>query len=296
MPLKAKYIKRIYKLSLIGAVSVLVGRAWQHIFWDPPYRTVLWDEYLFKPVIQEIFGMKWEAYVTDLSIDRGIQNSIIGIGFFFLIAAISCFLINYQRKVFTIIIAISSFLLFLLALAYWKEYFWDVPQLMEMTAQWMSPIIFLGVVYAFEKNINVFRLVNITLGLTFIGHGLYAIGLFPLPGNWIDLVINTFNCSESTAQLFLKIVGVGDILATVLLFFPRVRLIGLYYMLIWGLLAALGRLTGNYIAGLGIFNFLHTSFQDFLFRVPQFTLALLGILLLKDKLLIIQTSAKVKRK
>lgn len=295
MPFKSKNIKRIYNISLISCIAVLVGRAWQHIFWDPPYRTILWDESLFKPFVEKVIGLKWEKYVTDLDVDRTIQNSIIAIGIYFLVVAIACLFIQYKKKLISIMVLIASFLLVLLAIAYWKEFFWDLPQFVELIAQWMSPIIFLGTVYAFEKNINVFRLVNITLGLTFIGHGLYAVGLFPLPGNWVDLIINTFNCSESTAKLFLNIVGVGDIIACLLLFFPKFRLIGLYYMLIWGLIAALGRLTGNYIPGLGFLNFLHTNLPEFLFRVPQFLLALLGILLLKDKQLIIQASSQVRR-
>jgi len=291
MPFKTINLKRIYNISLISCMSVLIGRAWQHIFWDPPYRTLLWDENLLKPIIENVFGLKWEKYVTDLSIDHRIQNVIIGIGIFLFIVAISCIFIKISKRLIGYLIAISGGLLVLLSVAYWKEFFWDIPQFLEMTAQWMSPFIFLSVVHAFDKNINVFRLLNYTLVFTFVGHGLYAIGVYPLPGNWVDMVINTFHCNETSAKIFIKVFGVLDIIAAIFIFLPNFRKIGFYYMLIWGFLAAFGRLSGNYIPDLGIIPFIHANLGEFVYRVPQFLLALMGLYLLIEQKLLLHASA-----
>ncbi len=267
-------------------MSVLIGRAWQHIFWDPPYRTLLWDEHLLKPIIENIFGLKWEKYVTDISIDHKIQSTIIGIGIFFLIVALSCIFIKRSKRIIGNLIAIAGIILVLLSVAYWKEFFWDIPQFLELTAQWMSPFIFLSVVHAFDKNINVFRLLNYTLIFTFVGHGLYAIGVYPLPGNWVDLVINTFHCNETSAKIFIKIFGVLDIISAIFVLLPNLRKIGFYYMFIWGFLSAFGRLTGNFIPDLGILPFIHANLGEFVYRVPQFLLALMGLYLIKEQKII----------
>ncbi|HMG14315.1 MAG TPA: hypothetical protein VK590_02640 [Saprospiraceae bacterium] len=276
-------------------MSVLIGRAWQHIFWDPPYRTLLWDENLLKPIIEKVFGIKWEKYVTDIAIDHAIQSTIIGIGIFLFLVAASCIFIKKSKRVIGYLIAVSGGILILISIAYWKEYFWDIPQFLELTAQWMSPFIFLSVVHAFDKNINVFRLLNFTLVFTFVGHGLYALGIYPLPGNWIDLVINTFHCNESSANIFIKVFGALDIASAILIFIPRLRKVGFYYMLIWGFLAAFGRLTGNFIPDLGIIPFIQANFGEFVYRIPQFILALMGLYLLKEQKIILHASIKKKQ-
>lgn len=272
-------------------MSVLIGRAWQHIFWDPPYRTLLWDEHLLKPIVQNIFGIKWGNYVTDISIDHGIQNIIKIIGIILFVIALSCIFIKKAKRVIGILIAVSGVILIILTIAYWKEFFWDVPQFLEMTSQWMSPFIFLSVVHAFDKNINVFRLLNYTLAFTFIGHGLYALGIYPLPGNWVDLVINTFHCNESIATMFIKIFGLLDIIASIFVFTTKLRKIGYYYMMIWGFLAAFGRLSGNFIPELGILSFLQANFGEFVYRAPQYLLPLMGLYLLKEQKIITKSIA-----
>lgn len=278
-----KNLKYIYLLALLSCIGVLAGRGWQHLFWDPPYRTFLWDEKLLKPAIENLFGLKWEEYVTSVSIDHNMQNTFQVIGIF-LMAGIffSLFMNKFTKWAERYLIFCSVWLLFL-SVIYWKEYFWDLPQFVELTAQWTSPLILVLIYHSFTRRINILIILRIILAMTFFGHGLYALGWVPLPGNWVDLVINTFSFSETNAKIFLKIVGAGDILAAFMVFYPKTEKAGLLYMFIWGSCAALGRITGSYYQEIGFINFIHQQLGEFLIRLPQFLLPAMTLLILKEK-------------
>lgn len=278
-----KTSKQIYLLILIACVGVFLGRAWQHIFWDPPYRSLLWDEQLFKPIITNIFNTSWEHYVTSLYVDHVFQLSFKIIGILFVLGAIIAVFLNKLGKWSHYYLGICGIWLLFLAILYWKEYFWDFPQFAELTAQWSSPLLLLALYHAHEKNYNILRLLKIVLSLTFLGHGLYAIGLVPLPGQWVDMMINTFSMSESHVKIFLKIVGIGDIIAAILVWNNHTEKPAFGYMMVWGFIAALGRLIGTYHIEIGFFEFLHQQAGEFLFRIPQFLLPAAALLIISIK-------------
>ena len=86
--------KRILRISVF---SVFLGRAWQHLFWDAPYRTLFWDEELLQPLIENIFNISWSKYVTAASTDLWIQNCVFYTGVLYLLGAISVlFYENYK--------------------------------------------------------------------------------------------------------------------------------------------------------------------------------------------------------
>jgi hypothetical protein len=279
---QSKNLRLIYLLTMIACIGVLLGRGWQHIFWDPPYRTLLWDENLFKPVIEKVFGIPWEKYVTSIRIDHNFQTSFKIIGFLLVLGIFFTFFLNRIKRVAENYLLICTGWLFILSIIYWKEYFWDFPQFAELCSQWMAPAIFVGLNRSHERNIDMIKILKITLALTFFGHGLYALGLVPIPGQWIDMVINALNISETNSKYFLKAVGVLDIIASVLVFFPKFRKYGYWYMAIWGACAAIGRLVGTYYSEIGFFNFLHQQAGEFLYRIPQFLLPIVALLILKE--------------
>lgn len=275
-------LKIIFLLALLACIGVLLGRGWQHIFWDPPYRTLLWDENLLKPLVQKIFGMSWEQYVTNNTIDYNLQTSFKIIGVFLSLGAVFAIFINKLKRISVVYLLCCAAWLLLLAIIYWKEYFWDIPQFIELTSQWMAPVIFVALYKSFNRNIDILRILRITLALTFCGHGLYALGFVPLPGSWVDMVINAFSISETGAKHFLKTIGVLDILAAILVFIPKTERIGFWYMFLWGSIAALGRLVGTFYPEIGIFNFLYQQIGEFVYRFPQFLFPLMALFIIKE--------------
>ena len=90
-----------YRLITILKVSVFLiflGRAYQHIVWDAPYRTFLWDEGILKGTVESIFGIPWNDYVTSTSVANSISLFITIIGIFYVLCAIVTLMIKPHMK------------------------------------------------------------------------------------------------------------------------------------------------------------------------------------------------------
>ena len=84
------------------------------------------------------------------------------------------------------------------------------------------------------------------IGITFLSHGLYAFGFYPVPGNFIDMTISIFGISETEARTFLWIAGIIDVLILPLLFVNKMLKIVVIYSVFWGFLTALARVFANF--------------------------------------------------
>jgi len=67
---------------------VFLGRAWQHLYWDAPFRAFLWDEALLSGFVEQWLSMDWEAYITSMEVDKNISWSIKCFGVLYLMGAI----------------------------------------------------------------------------------------------------------------------------------------------------------------------------------------------------------------
>jgi hypothetical protein len=77
---------------------------------------------------------------------------------------------------------------------------------------------------------------------TFIGHGLYAMGYYPVPGNFVDMVIIHLGVGESTARQLLFGMGCLDLFVAAGMVLPfRFARPFLVYAMVWGGITALAR-------------------------------------------------------
>ncbi len=261
--------RKLISILKISTFLVFLGRAYQHIVWDAPYRSFLWDETLLKEIVENIFGLTWNEYVTSLSIDSAISFSIKTIGVFYLLCAIATLMIKANTKKFGKFFLIGgSFGLFILALLYCKEKFFHVGQFFEYTIQFMSPILLYMVLFTSVEFKKIRLIALIAIALTFSCHGLYAIGYYPRPGSFIDMTLNTLQISEPSAHAMLKIAGVLDFVVAIAIFIPRISYGALVYAFIWGGLTAIARLVGNFHI-----DFLGNTFSqwtwEMLIRLPH---------------------------
>jgi hypothetical protein len=97
---------------------------------------------------------------------------------------------------------------------------------------------------------------------------LYALGYYPIPGNFIDMTINSIGVTEDTAKIFLYAAGVLDILLSILIFVPKASKYALLYAFLWGTLTAFARVTGYFTSDL-ILHSLENSFYQALYRIPH---------------------------
>jgi len=271
---------RVFRLFQVSLIAIFLGRFLQHWFSDLPYRVLIWDEALLKPIVEQL-GCTWEYYANTFASDQHIFLLIRVLSIFMILSIVWVIRPDNKNNLLRIATIIAVFLLFAITFAYWKDYFWSIPQLMELCLHWMLPLAFL---LHWTQWYNFQNWIFIGLASTFIGHGIYAMGYLPLPGNWVDLAINSFNCSEGMAKLFLQIVGYGDVIASLLLLVPRLRLYGLYYMAVWGFCAMLGRGIGIQYMGDPIFQFSIRLFSEMIIRFPQWLVALAMIYWLRLEL------------
>lgn len=256
----------VFAVLRLAAFFVLFGRAWQHLIWDEPYRSLLWEESWLSPIVELILGKSWDSYATDPVIDTGIQAFMRTLGVLQLAAGFLCLapkaVIERCRHIFYA----SSVSLGFLALLYAKERVFELGQGIEYAAQFLAPLLVIASLrWPRERLVQLGMLAVVG---TFLGHGLYALGYYPVPANFIDMTITILGVSERTARQLLFAAGVLDLLVCVLIFVPRLRGHALLYAAGWGLVTALARPLA-YVD----LNFLGASLNqtlpEFLYRLPH---------------------------
>lgn len=80
------------------------------------------------------------------------------------------------------------------------------------------------------------------IALTFIGHGMYAIGYHIVPDHFITMTQSIFGWNQTVCEQFLMVMGYLDFLFAGLLFVPQLNVVSLSYMVVWGSLTALARM------------------------------------------------------
>ncbi|KXX72428.1 hypothetical protein [Flammeovirga sp. SJP92] len=232
----------------ISAFCVFLGRAIQHLVWDAPFRTLLWDEQLLKGPVENILGIDWFDYVTSPIADQWINTSVTAFGILYLLAAFSILLLHkggFFKSVGLKLQVVGAIGLLFLAFLYSKEKFMQIGQLLEYSAQFTAPVFLWYVISNKEKEFPVF-FAKCVIALTFICHGLYAVGFYPVPGKFIDMTIATLGVSENTSKDLLFAAGVIDFIVAAGIFLPKIQKPMLAYMIVWGTLTSVARLTGHF--------------------------------------------------
>lgn len=253
---------------------IFISRGYQHLFWDAPYRAFLWDQELLEPVIKNLFNTEWREYVTNLTIDAYIQKVKLINGMFLVICAFACLFISKSaNKVLKFIIYLGGINLVLLSLLLTKEKFYHLAMFFEHAIQFSCPFLLL---YSLTKTDKKFtRLLEICTAITFICHGIYAVGIvYPVPANFTTMTLNILPISETTAKHFLVLMGILDFVAAALIFFRTTRKYALIYIIVWGILTALARIVSGltYDFSLSIF---HQYLYLTIFRLPHGLLPLI---------------------
>ncbi len=227
----------------LGVLFVFLGRAWQHWFYDAPFRELLWDEGRMKPIVEQIFGIEWSSWVTDASYDSAIATFIDGVGVFYVICGLAVLLLKKIPKISGPIIWLGSISLFILAFLYFKSKMFQFGQFIEYSLQFASPVL---LVLAMKKGRLDKKLVfalKVAVALTFVGHGLYAVNFHPRPVNFLVMCLNTLHLNESQAVVYLNTAGTLDFLVAIAIFLPfrKVVFVALVYASFWGFATAIAR-------------------------------------------------------
>jgi len=227
-----------------------------------------------------MFGWTWNEWVTSANVDRGITLTEKTIGvFFLLLAALLTWRkrVNYAFLVFTIPFAA---LLFLKPLLFWKTHFYQLGALLELGMQTLAPLLFLWYLKGKAMKTTTWEkkfwwLVRFTIAVTFIGHGMYAIGFHPVPAHFVFMTQSGLGVGEDAARQLLFIVGLIDFLTAGLLFLPwrKAWFIALAWVIPWAILTTLARLW-SYSGFVGIETLLTQWLPQMVVRLPHILLPL----------------------
>ncbi len=221
----------------LALAALCLGRGFEH--WGSAktlYLSFLQDEALLASWLPSLLGSSWEDYVNSETLER-FGRSVSWLGGAWLIATA---LALPWRRVSQPLILGSVGILTIAAILVARQRF-PLPELLEAGIQIGLPLSYwlhLRGHDAFAK-----RLSLASVAACFAGHGLYAVGLYPVPGHFIDYMIDFLGASQTQALSALFVVGTLDLLAAVALFLPSLRRPALIYCAAWGLLTALARLS-----------------------------------------------------
>ncbi len=147
------------------------------------------------------------------------------------------------------------------------QYYWPI-SILEQTLMWATPICYLSVCYTVNDKVWI-PMARYAIVIVFFIHGLLAVGIIPRPGYWDEMLGQTTGLSNTWAIGCLQIIGLLDILVASALFFrldlPRYVW---FYLIGWGLLTALGRVSG-YIGSADWFDLLFNWSYETLLRLPH---------------------------
>lgn len=253
---------KLQKIIQYTCSALLIGRAIQHLFYDSPIRGALYSPLLMKPILQ-LFNISFNDYINYSLLDININTFLQIIGFTFFILGVSfLFLPSFSKKLQTTIIYFSVITLTILSFAYFKEKSFSIGQFLEYSSQMFLPLFFI------LKNKKTLFL-KVIIGITFFAHGLYAIGYYPIPANFIQMVILVFHCSNQDAILLLKVAGILDFIFAIAIFIPALAKPFLFYGIIWGFFTSFARIYTNFYMDFA-FTTLSFWFYEFIVRSPHY--------------------------
>ncbi|NNC45600.1 MAG: hypothetical protein HKN99_06940 [Winogradskyella sp.] len=240
---------KVSSIIKLCAFTVFIGRAYQFYFFGAPFRAILWDESLLSPIIEGLFNYKWYDYATSVTVNQWIDRFTKATAVLFAIVSVVCLFwdkIKF-RLVKRYILGAALFMMFILGICIIKDRSYDVLPFFELSMQFAAPLLlFVFSDLALLNSKKVVLFLKITIALTFIPHGIYAMGVLFVPGHFIDMTIKILNVNEDQATLFLFVVGFLDVLLSLLLFVPKISKYVLYYMIFWGFITAFARVASGF--------------------------------------------------
>lgn len=269
----------LFRIAQWACIGLFLGRSWQHLFWDAPYRALLWDESWMSGLVSGVLGMSWEAYASSDAVSQAIEWSIVATGVFYALCALAAWGIRWQGRVAAPILQLGGACLFLLSLLYYKDQFFFLGQLLEYALSWFAPFLLVSLWRHGRLTPTMRWLGKVAIALTFVCHGLYALGYYPRPVVFVQMVLNILPLDNASAATFLHVAGILDIVAAVLLFLPVPVLVraGLWYCVVWGLLTSLARLVA-FVRPAYWDTALHQWLHEALLRLPHFLVPLFLLL------------------
>ena len=261
----------LIRLLRCGAFLCLAAWSWAHLYWEGPYGALFWNQVSFG--IAERFGIDWDGYAGGGDGAGWIQKWGRVLGWLYVVAAVLALTLRARRWWSLGLLAMGSCLLTLMSFAKYLKSGNQLPMFVEHGGQMLAPTL-LGVALIAGARHRVTVLIALIAFLaTFLGHGSYALGLWPTPANYFGMTSKILQVDADVARVFLNVVGVLDFVICVGIFIPSIRRVSALYGAIWGLMTAFARPVAGMSADLnywGADQYLHEA----ILRAPHFMIPL----------------------
>lgn len=224
----------------------LFSRGWLYLRWDSPLRGIFWSEEWMTRPVDFFLHLDWDAYAS--TSDAYLSFLFRAIGILLMVAGIAALFVRPGRTRCLDLLAASLFFSVLHAFAAWFEKNGQIGMLLELALQAFCPLLlWIGLRWGFRGG-GFLWTARVLAALTFVGHGLYAVGHHPLPGSFVTMCLKILGMSEDAAKLFLHAAGWLDFVVAVLVLLPwrRVVIGAGIYMAAWGFVTALARVVSHY--------------------------------------------------
>ncbi len=260
----------------LSAGLCLLGWTWVHLYWEGPYGVLLWSPETFSWF--ERLGVDWHAFVGSGSNDGIIQRALWWLGVVYLLCAVCAFSVRSRSRRQMAVLFGGSGLLIVLAFAKFLIAQRQIPMFLEYGAQMLSPAVLvlvlkLGVRHRVSVGVAIVGFIA-----TFAGHGCYAVGWLPTPGNFHAMISVILGVEYESANMILRVAGILDFVICIGIFIPRFRTAAAAYGAIWGLVTALARPVAGMSVSLNYWG-ADQYLQEAVLRAPHFLLPLFLYLL-----------------
>lgn len=256
----------------IGAFLCLAGWTWQHFYWSSPLDNLLWTESSHS--LSQAAGLSWDQYAGPTGGQDGVIDKILEfIAWLFLLSSIACLLPLKMRQIQWSFLSLGGLLLILLSYSLYIDSRGQLPMFVEHGGQMLMPLVLLSALVKGVRHKLTVQIAVIACIMTFVGHGCYALNLWPTPGNFYAMTTVILGFDYGHATTFLRIAGVLDILLCIGFAFPKWRRISALYAFAWGGITALARPVAGMSAEInywGADQYIHEA----VLRAPHFLLPL----------------------
>jgi hypothetical protein len=235
-------------LQAIVSVTFL-ARGWLTWRWDSPIRELIWQEKWWSPVLEK-YDMTWSHFARNS--DQWITPTLERLGMFLIASALIPWLAGFSPlRWFRWFLIPATLILILDSFSRWVAKDMQAGMAMEHVLQIMTPLALL--IYLGRKSLNASKrdfimrwLLIIAAAVTFVGHGLYAMGYYNAPLHFQMMTMEILSISEEGSLRFLKVMGWLDFVVVPFLILPKTRWMALFYMFCWGGATALARILAYY--------------------------------------------------
>ena len=223
----------------LGAFLCFAGWTWVHFYWEAPYGVLLWQESTFELATR--FGLTWEEFVGGGANDGLVQSWIAMIWWLFLACTLLTITVRKGSWIQMSGLVFGSGLLVLLSYANYVASRQQLPMFVEQGGQMLIPILLVMALALGARHRVTVTTAIIALIMTFAGHGSYAFGIWPTPGNFYGMTMLILGVEYPTAHALLRIAGILDFLVCLGICIPHLRRVSALYATVWGFLTSIAR-------------------------------------------------------